>query len=153
MHPTGLYWFHVFYTSLRWTQSRAFGLLCNSLPPPEALMPLRSNLAPRPRFFGCSMCHEFVELETPYVDEMGLPVHKECYLQKVSLKKSIRPPPEVSEASFTFLDSENARSIASSCPVCGSQLEHRRFTFFHEGRSWEIPFAICLDCETSDYPN
>lgn len=116
-------------------------------------MPLHSNLAPRRRFFSCSICREFVELETSNVDEMGLPVHEECYFQKVSLKKSIRPPPETSQAIITFLDSANAHTIANSCPVCGSQLEHRIFTFFYAGRSWEIPCAICLDCKTPDYPH
>ena len=123
-------------------------------------MPLHSNLARRSRSLPCSICNEFVELETAKVDEIGNPVHEECYMQKVSLKKSIRPPPEASDAEdndnpllqaiLTFLDSANAHAIKNSCPVCGSQLEHRKLTFFYAGQSWEIQIAICLDCIDTD---
>jgi hypothetical protein len=53
-------------------------------------MPLHSPLAHRSSF-SCSICNEFVELETARVDEFGQPVHEECYVQKISLKTSIRP--------------------------------------------------------------
>jgi len=107
-----------------------------------------------------------VELETAKVDEIGNPVHEECYAQKVSLKKSIRPPPGASDAEdndnplsqeiITLLDSATvsvtAHSIIDSCPLCGSQLEQRKLTFFYAGRSWEIQIAICLDCIDTDPP-
>ena len=128
----------------------------------EAIMPLRSHLARSSRFFPCSICNELVELETAKVDEIGNPVHEECYVEKVSLKKSIRPPPgasdaedndnPVSQAIVAFLDSATAHSIIDSCPVCGSQLELRKLTFFYAGRSWEIQIAICLDCIDTDPP-
>jgi hypothetical protein len=124
-------------------------------------MPLHSNFA-RSRFFTCSICNEHVELETAKVDEIGNPVHEECYAQKVSLKKSIRPPPGASDAEdndnplsqeiITFLDSATAHSIIDSCPLCRSQLEHRKLKFFYAGRSWEIQTALCLDYIDTDPP-
>jgi hypothetical protein len=124
-------------------------------------MPRHSNVARRSRSFPCSVCNEFVELETAKIDEIGNPVHEECYVQKVSLKKSIRPPPEASDAKdndnplpqaiLTFLNSAaNAHASKTSCPVCGSQLQRRKLTFFYAGQSWEVVIAICLDCIDTD---
>jgi hypothetical protein len=125
-------------------------------------LPLHSNLARSSRTFPCSICNELVELETAKVDETGKPVHEECYVQKVILEKSVRPPPgasnaedngnPLSQAVVAFLDSATAQSITDSCPECGSQLEHRKLTFFYAGRSWEIQVAICLDCIDTDPP-
>jgi len=141
------------------------GLLCNSTLQPFAwrpALPLHSNLARRSRFFPCSICNELVELETAKVDEIGNPVHEECYVQKVSLHKSVRPPPEASDAEdndnlsraiVTFLDSATAHPIIDSCRVGGSELEHRKLTFFYAGRSWEIQIAICPDCIDTDPPS
>jgi hypothetical protein len=123
-------------------------------------MPLRSNLAHRPRFRLCSICNEFVELETAKIDEIGNPVHEECYVPKVSLR-SIRPPPEAVDAKdddnnhslqaiVTFLNSAEAHAITTSCPECGSQTELRRSTFFYAERTWEIQLAVCVDCEPFD---
>lgn len=119
-------------------------------------MPLHSNFARRRRSFPCSICNEFVELETAKIDEVGNPVHEECYLQKLHLTKSIRPPPEASGAEntqnpvpraiVTFLESATAHAIKNVCPVCGSHLEQRKLTFFYAGQSWEVQVAICLDC-------
>lgn len=126
----------------------------------EAIMPLHSNLARSSRFFPCSICNELVELETAKVDEIGNPVHEECYVQEVSLKKSIRPPPggsdaedndnPLSQAIVTFLDSATAHAIKNSCPVCGSQLEHRKLIFFYAGRRYDVQIAICVDCIDTD---
>ena len=126
----------------------------------EAIMPLHSNLARSNRFFPCSICNESVELETAKVDEIGNPIHEECYVQRVSLKKSIRPPPGASDADdndnplsraiVTFLDSANTHAIINSCRVCGSRLEYRKLTFFYAGRSWEIQIATCPDCIDTD---
>ncbi len=116
-------------------------------------MPMRSHLALRPKFLTCSICNELVELETAKIDEDGKPTHEECYVQKVILKRSIRPPPEagkdppVSQSIVTFLDSKNAHTVTNCCPVCGSPLEYRQCTFFYAGRTWEFPLAICLDCD------
>jgi hypothetical protein len=120
-------------------------------------MPMRSNFALRLKFLTCSLCNEFIELETTNVDEIGNPVHEECHVQKVCLKKPIRPPPgaldarcnnnPLSQSIVRFLNSAEAHPITNSCPVCGSQLEHRKFTFFYAGQTWEIQLAICLDCD------
>jgi hypothetical protein len=117
-------------------------------------MPLHSELASRFRFFSCSICNESVELETAKVDENGKPVHEECYVQKISLKMSIRPPPEasdaegnsISQAINTFFTTEEARAVTNFCSVCGSRLEHRNLVFFFAGRSGEIRRSICLKC-------
>jgi hypothetical protein len=117
-------------------------------------MPLHSHLAHR-SCFSCSICSEFVQLETAKVDEIGRPVHEECYVQKISLRRSIRPPPEVSDAErnslsqaiITFLTTEEARAVTDFCPVCGSQLEHRNLIFFFAGQVWKIRVQICLDCD------
>jgi hypothetical protein len=119
-------------------------------------MPLRSNLAHRPRFRLCSICNEFVELETAKIDEIGNPVHEECYVSKVSLR-SIRPPPEALDAKdddnlvlqkiVTFLNSAEARAITNSCPVCESQIELRKCTFFYAEQTWEIQIPVCLYCD------
>jgi hypothetical protein len=81
-------------------------------------------------------------------------------VQEVSLKKSIRPPPggsdaqdndnPLSQAIVTFLDSATAHAIKNSCPVCGSQLEHRKLIFFYAGRRYDVQIAICLDCIDTD---
>lgn len=123
-------------------------------------MPLHSNLARRSRSFPCSICNEFVELETATIDEIGNPVHEECYVQKLTQKGSTRPPPEASDAKNndnplpqairTFLNSANAHAIKNVCPVCGSQLQRRKLTFFYAGQSWQIRIAICLDCIDTD---
>jgi hypothetical protein len=120
-------------------------------------MPMRSNFALRHKFLICSICNEFIELETANIDEIGSPVHQECNVQKVCLKKPIRPPPEaleshcndnpISQSIVRFLNSAEAHPIPNSCPVCGSQLEHRKCTFFYAGQTWEIQLTICLDCD------
>jgi hypothetical protein len=126
-------------------------------------MSLHSNLAHRSsRLFRCFICNEFIELETAKVDEFGKPVHEECYVQTIGLKRSIRNPPEASDAArtslsqaiLTFLTIEEARAVANFCPVCGSQLEHRNLIFFFEGKIREIRVAVCLDCDpiTDDPP-
>ena len=101
-----------------------------------------------------------MELETSKVDEIGNPVHEECYVQKVILEKSVRPPPGASDAEdnenplsqaiVTFLDSATAHAIIDSCPVCGAQLERRKLIFFYAGQSWETQIAVCLDCSETD---
>jgi hypothetical protein len=48
-------------------------------------MPLLSNLAFKPEWSSCSICNEFVELESTKVDDAGKPVHEECYATKVRL--------------------------------------------------------------------
>src|SRR5205823_75520 len=96
-------------------------------------MPLHSHRA-HSSSFSCSICNEFVELETAKSDEFGQPVHEECYAQQISLKRSIRPPPEaadakrnyVSESIRTFLTIVEGRAIPNFCSVCGSRLEHRK---------------------------
>jgi hypothetical protein len=116
-------------------------------------MPMHSNLAPRS--FSCSICNESVELETAKIDENGKPVHEECYVQQICLRKSIRPPPEaleadgnsISQAINTFLTAAAGRPTTNFCSLCGSRLEHRNFTFFSAGRSWEISLSICLKCD------
>jgi hypothetical protein len=50
-------------------------------------MPLRSNLAFKTTFPICSVCNEPVELNTAKVNEVGNPIHEECYVVKVSLRK------------------------------------------------------------------
>ena len=119
-------------------------------------MPLHSNLARSRKSHPCSICNEVVDLETAKIDEVGNPVHEECYLQELCLKKSIRPPPKASDAedkhprAIVALDSANAHAIKNVCPICGSQLEDRKLTFFYAGRTWEVPIAICLDCFDTD---
>ena len=122
------------------------------------LVPIHSNLALRPDFSTCSICNELVELETTKIDESGNPVHEECYLQKVSLKWAIRPPPTAVDANISvnhtplsraivaFLSSANNRPLINFCPDCGSQLEHRECSFFYSGQTWEIQLPVCLNC-------
>jgi hypothetical protein len=140
------------------------GLLCNLMIRYGGVhVPIHSNLARRPEFFTCSICNESVELETTKIDESGKPVHEECYLQKVSLKWSIRPPPTAVDAHFNhtplsqaivaFLNSANTRPLTNLCPDCGSQLEHGEYSFFYRGQTWEILLPICLNCHPiSDFP-
>jgi hypothetical protein len=49
-------------------------------------MPIRSNLAFKTTFPICSVCNEAVELDTAKVNEIGNPIHEECYVLKVSLR-------------------------------------------------------------------
>jgi hypothetical protein len=117
-------------------------------------MPLHSHRA-HSSSFSCSICNEFVELETAKSDEFGQPVHEECYAQQISLKRSIRPPPEaadakrnyVSESIRTFLTIVEGRAIPNFCSVCGSRLEHRKLTFFFEGQARETSLSTCLICD------
>ena len=60
-------------------------------------MPMRSHLSSRPKFLNCSICNEPVELETGKIDEDGKPVHEECYVQKVSVHTTARPPTTASD--------------------------------------------------------
>jgi hypothetical protein len=121
---------------------------------------MRSNLAVRSRFSACSVCNEFVELETSTVDKAGNPVHEECFLRKASLKKSVVPASEsfgteahslgksLPGAIIEFLNSASAHPAANSCSQCGARLEYREYTFVYEGRSWLIPVPFCAGCHT-----
>jgi uncharacterized protein with PIN domain len=119
-------------------------------------MPIRSNLAFKSEFPTCSICNESVELETIRVNEIGEPVHEECYLQEISLKKTIEPPPEtmhddrrdnsLPRAIVKFLNSANTHSTKNRCLECGSQLEYGDCTFFYGEQTWEIPLPICVKC-------
>jgi hypothetical protein len=133
------------------------GLLCNLIFHSERPhMPIRSNLAFKSEFPTCSICNESVELETIRVNEIGEPVHEECYLQEISLKKAIEPPSEtvnddridnsLPRAIIKFLNSANTRSTTNHCPECGSQLEYGDCTFFYGEQTWEIPLPICVKC-------
>lgn len=135
------------------------GLLCNLMIRYGGVhVPIHSNLALRPDFLTCSICNEPVELETTKIDERGKPIHEECYLQKVTLKWPIRPPPTaidanvhanptpLSRAIVAFLDTANLRPLTDSCPDCGSQLTHRECSFFYRGQTWEIRIPVCLHC-------
>jgi hypothetical protein len=46
----------------------------------------------------------------------------------------------LSQSIVRFLNSAEADPITNSCPVCGSQLEQRKCTFFYAGQTWEIQF-------------
>jgi hypothetical protein len=121
-------------------------------------MPIRSNLAFKSEFPTCSICNESVELETTRVNEIGEPVHEECYAIKLNLKKATTIPSKASEqgaigldhplsvAIIDFLHSASTRSSMTCCPECGSQLEYGDCTFFYEGQTWEIPLPICVKC-------
>jgi hypothetical protein len=97
-----------------------------------------------------------VELETAKFDEFGQPVHEECYVQEIGLKRAIRPPPEapdakrnsVSQSVKIFLTTLEGRAVINSCPVCGSRLEHWNFTFFFEGQVRETSLSSCLICDS-----
>ena len=115
----------------------------------EVFVPLHSNLAHERPLFLCSICNGALELEKAKTDDDGKPVHEECYANKIILKRSIRPPP-LSQAIVTFLKSSQAHIVQESCPVCGSKLEHQTLTFFYAGKTFDIPIAICLDCERTD---
>jgi len=136
------------YTSLRLDPLRA-SVSCEIPIDTEDFMPLHSNLAHGHPFFLCSICNEFLELETAKTDDGGQPVHEECYVKKVILKRSIRPPP-LSQAIVTFLESSEAHTIQEFCPRCGSKLEHQTLTFFYAGQTFNIPIPICLDCERTN---
>jgi hypothetical protein len=148
------------YTSLRFDPNPGRSVSCAIHFATEAFVPIHSNFAPRSNFFTCSICNDYVELESAKIDEAGRPVHEKCYVQKVSLKKSIRPPPgpfddehddhSISQAIITFLDSPHAHAIANSCPVCGSQLVHLTIRFFYAGRTRDVQSAICLECNPMD---
>lgn len=121
-------------------------------------MPLRSNLAFKSEFPICSICNEFIELETTKVDEVGKPVHEQCCVQQISLKKSTRPPPTKKDAEYkanpraqaiiALLKSANTDSVMNSCPDCGSFLEYRGCTFSHEGQTWESILPVCIHCDS-----
>jgi hypothetical protein len=133
------------------------GLLCNLIFRSERPhVPIRSNLAFKSEFPTCSICNESVELETIRVNEIGEPVHEECYLQEIILKKAIEPPSEtmnddridnsLPRAIIKFLNSANVHSTTNRCPECGSLLEYRDCTFFYGAQTWEIPLPICVKC-------
>ena len=129
-------------------------------------MPLHSNLAHGHPFFLCSICNEFLELETAKTDDGGQPVHEECYVKMVILKRSIRPPP-LSQAIVTFLESSEAHTIATwsfnssllfhlgPTVDCGRmtgnpEVDRKtadRLSFVHSGRSlfFVAPLMCCLD--------
>jgi hypothetical protein len=50
-------------------------------------MPIRSNLSFKSEFPTCSICNEPVELETTKSNEIGEPIHEECYALELSLGK------------------------------------------------------------------
>jgi hypothetical protein len=62
-------------------------------------MPIRSNLSFKSEFPTCSICNEPVELETTKSNEIGEPIHEECYALELSLGKATRPPPEARRSS------------------------------------------------------
>jgi hypothetical protein len=142
------------------------GLLCNLISLQEAHhMPLRSNLAFKSEFPTCSICNEPVELETTKSNEIGEPMHEECYALEISLGKATRPPPEAREEdprriddplTGTIIESLHSASRSSAtdhCSDCGSDLEYRDCTFFYEGQTWEIPLPICVKCyPTAEVP-
>jgi hypothetical protein len=124
-------------------------------------MPIRSNLAFKSEFPTCSICNESVELETTRVNEIGEPVHEECYAIKLNLKKATTIPSKagvdgaigldhpLSVAIIDFLHAASTRSSMICCPECGSLLEYGNCTFFYEGQTWEIPLPICVKCLSS----
>jgi NADH pyrophosphatase NudC (nudix superfamily) len=109
-------------------------------------MPIRSNSAFSPKFPTCSICNEFVELETKKVDEIGKPVHEECYVQKVRSKKTTNDDP-LSRAMSAVLNSARSNSVSRFCPECGAQLEYRDCTVFSEGQTGEARLRICVKCD------
>jgi hypothetical protein len=120
-------------------------------------MPMRSNLAFRPEFLNCSICNEAVELETAKIDEVGKPVHEECYVEKISVNKAARPPTRSANVPkdidslppqeiVEFLDSISTRSASNYCPYCGSPLDWCHATAFYRGQDWEFPLRYCVKC-------
>ena len=120
-------------------------------------MPMRSNLAFRPAFLNCSICNEAVELETAKIDEVGKPVHEECYVEKISVNKAARPPTRSvnvpkdidslpPQEIVEFLDSVCILSTSNYCPDCGSRLEYCHATVFYKGQDWEFPLRVCVKC-------
>src|ERR1035438_8285888 len=115
-------------------------------------MPLRSNLAFKSEFPICSICNEFIELETTKVDEVGKPVHEQCCVQQISLKKSTRPPPTKKDAEYkanpraqaiiALLKSANTDSVRKRPTSRAAFLESRGCTFSHEGQTWESILPI-----------
>lgn len=124
-------------------------------------MPIRLNFDRRPNFSTCSVCNEFVELETTKVDAFGKSVHEECYVNEVIRERIRRPPPEKSEdvskkldcafprAIIDFLNSASARSASRACTDCGSDLEFSDCTFSYMGQTWEIRLPVCTKCRPS----
>jgi hypothetical protein len=51
-------------------------------------MPIHSNLAFKSEFPICSICNEPVEAETTKLNEIGEPVHEECYELKSRTEES-----------------------------------------------------------------
>jgi hypothetical protein len=44
---------------------------------------------------ACWICGKPCRLEDCKIDEQGLPVHEECYVAKLVLKKKVAGPPDV----------------------------------------------------------
>ena len=120
-------------------------------------MPIRSNLAFRPKFLHCSICNEAVELETAKIDESGKAVHEECYVRKVCIHTAapeaapIHGDPNhqrktIRQEVIEFLDSQVARPVSRFCPFCGSYLECREATVCHEDRAWKVHLTKCVKC-------
>jgi hypothetical protein len=93
-------------------------------------MPIRSNLAFQATFPICSVCSEPVELDTAKVNEVGNPIHEECYVVKDSLRKAttlslksssseaIAPPPNGEEqARRTAIVSQVVRNVRLRPPL------------------------------------
>jgi hypothetical protein len=126
-------------------------------------MPIRSNLAFRSEFPACSICNEPVEVQTTKFDEIGEPVHEECYSPKVGPENAPPPPSEATEggarctdhalprAIIEFLNSASAQPVKKNCPDCGTDLRNRDCTFFYEGQTWEIPLLICVKCHPTTH--
>jgi hypothetical protein len=120
-------------------------------------MPMRSNLAAQSAFPVCSICNEPVELETTKVNEIGEPVHEECYVLQARLNRITTPLVNSEEdvtavesilphAIIEFLNDASTHTATNQCPDCGSDLEYRDCTFFYEGQTWEVPLPICISC-------
>jgi hypothetical protein len=45
-----------------------------------------------------------------------------------------------------FFNSVSVPLTTVSCPNCGSAVEYRNFPFSYGGKTWEIPFPICPEC-------
>ncbi len=116
------------------------GLLCNLISLQEAYhMPLRSNLAFKSEFPTCSICNEPVELETTKSNEIGEPIHEECYALEISLGEATRPLPETREEDPRWIDDPLTGTIIESlAPQAGLRLP---IIALNVDQTWNIEIA------------
>lgn len=116
-----------------------------------------SELQRETRSANCPICDKTIDGTTTERNEVGTPLHEECFALKSDLKKVTSSPSSESKsdgvenplvhAITEFLNSAANASIPTACPTCGSDWQYRDSNIAYRGKTWGIRLPICVNCD------